>query len=68
MKTVARQVDAIRALGLDPVALGGKAVDGHVFKPDAVPENTGYCRICGRPGVWISGAGGYLCYLHQDDY
>jgi hypothetical protein len=43
-------------------------VDGEVFKPDANPDDRGPCANCGRPGVWISGAGRYLCAEHQDDY
>ena len=62
------QAAAIEAMGFDPVALGGKIVDGEVFKPDARPESRGPCGRCKRPGVWISGAGEYLCARHQDDY
>jgi len=62
------QADALRFAGFDPVALGGKVVDGEVFKPDANPRLQGRCANCGRPGVWISGAGQYLCAEHQDDY
>lgn len=62
------QADALRFAGFDPVALGGKVVDGEVFKPDANPDDRGTCANCGRPGVWISGAGRYLCAEHQDDY
>jgi hypothetical protein len=62
------QAAALQAMGFDPVALGGKVVDGEVFKPDANPDDRGRCANCGRPGVWISGAGRYLCAEHQDDY
>ncbi len=62
------QADALRFTGFDPVALGGKVVDGEVFKPDANPRLQGRCANCGKPGVWISGAGQYLCARHQDDY
>lgn len=46
----------------------GHVVDGETFKPDAMPDKRGPCECCGRRGVWISGAGGYLCAAHQDDY
>ncbi len=62
------QAAALQAIGFDPVALGGKVVDGEVFKPDANPDDRGRCANCGRPGVWISGAGRFLCFEHQDDY
>ena len=62
------QAAALQAMGIDLVALGGKVVDGEVFKPDANPDDRGRCASCGRPGVWISGAGQYLCAEHQDDY
>lgn len=62
------QADALRFAGFDPVALGGKVVGGKVFKPDANPDDQGRCANCGKPGVWISGAGRYLCARHQDDY
>jgi hypothetical protein len=47
---------------------GAKIVDGQVFKPDAYPEDRGRCGRCSRLGVWIGGAGEYLCARHQDDY
>lgn len=62
------QAAAVRAIGLDPVAMGGKVIDGQVFKPDACADARGECARCGNPGVWISGAGEYLCARHQDDY
>jgi hypothetical protein len=62
------QADAIRMMGFDPVALGGKEIDGEIYKPDANPDDRGRCCICGKPGVWISGAGMHLCARHQDDY
>jgi len=62
------QAAAVAASGLDPVSAGAKVVDGAVFKPDARPDRQGRCSVCRRPGVWISGAGAYLCARHQDDY
>lgn len=62
------QADAIRMMGYDPLALGGKEIDGDIYKPDANPNDRGRCYRCGQPGVWISGAGMYLCAEHQDDY
>ena len=63
------QASVIAAMGLDPVAMGGKVVDGEVFKPDANPNDRGPCAICGAPGMAIGGAGGmHLCAKHQDDY
>lgn len=62
------QADAIRMLGYDPVALGGKEIDGEIYKPDTDPDAPGRCYECGRPGYWVSGAGRYLCAEHQDDY
>jgi len=62
------QAAVIEAMGIDPLAAGGKLVDGQVFKPDADPSHRGKCGRCGRPGVWIAGAGEYLCARHQDDY
>lgn len=62
------QAAMIRAMGMDPVALGGKVVDGEAFKLDANPEHRGECARCDKPGVWISGAGEILCARHQDEY
>ena len=62
------QAAMIAALGLDPVALGGKLIDGELFKPDANPNQRGPCARCGKGGVWIAGAGETLCARHQDDY
>lgn len=62
------QAAALTAMGIDPVAAGGKMIDGHVFKPDSNPNDRGRCARCGQPGVWIGGAGEHLCARHQDDY
>jgi len=66
--TPGTQASAIAAAGFDPVALGGKIVDGKIFKPDADPNSPGECERCGHPGIWIAGAGMTLCHRHQDDY
>lgn len=29
---------------------------------------TGHCARCGAGANWVSGAGEYLCYRHEDDY
>jgi len=62
------QAAFIKNLGFDPMTLGGKTVNGEIFKPDADPENRGICEICGDSGIWIAGAGQYLCAKHQDCY
>jgi hypothetical protein len=42
---------------------------GGIYKPDASPAPAGKkCKRCGRPGMWISGAGMVLCHAHQDSY
>lgn len=41
---------------------------GGTYKPDADAKNEGPCDQCGRRGLWISGAGRYLCVAHQDNY
>ena len=38
------------------------------WKPDTDHSTGGECEICGRPGLWICGAGQILCANHQDDY
>lgn len=40
---------------------------GGIYKPDASPT-TRKCARCGRPAMWIAGAGEALCVTHQDDY
>lgn len=49
-----------------------KNIDGHEFKPDASKptKKDARCAKCGATSgvAWISGAGQYLCYRHQDDY
>lgn len=35
---------------------------------NADTSERGPCRICGRPGAWVSGCGSYMCSKHQDDY
>jgi len=62
------QAAVIEAMGFDAVKLGGKVVDGEIFKPDARPADRGTCMVCGKPGVWICGCGGYMCARHQDSY
>jgi hypothetical protein len=62
------QAAIIVALGFDPVALGGKVIDGELYGPDANPNERGPCSRCGKGGVWIAGAGEILCARHQDDY
>jgi hypothetical protein len=41
---------------------------GGTYKPDAEPAPGGKCARCGKPGMWISGAGLVLCVRHQDSY
>lgn len=41
---------------------------GGTYKPDAQPAPGGKCARCGKPGMWIAGAGEVLCVRHQDDY
>lgn len=50
-------------------ALTGLGVTGPggIYKPDAEPT-TRRCARCGRPAMWIAGAGEALCVRHQDDY
>lgn len=62
------QAAMVKAMGFDPAALGGKIVDGELYKPDANPNERGPCARCGKLGVWIAGAGEVLCARHQDDY
>jgi len=51
-------------------ALTGLGVEGPggAYKPDADADSPGPCARCGRSGLWISGAGEYLCVRHQDSY
>lgn len=47
----------------------GVSGPGGMYKPDAEPAKPGQrCVQCGRPGMWISGAGRVLCHTHQDNY
>lgn len=62
------QAAVMKALGFDPAALGGKIVDGELYKPDARPDQRGPCARCGKLGLYIAGAGETLCARHQDDY
>lgn len=41
---------------------------GGMYKPDAQPAPGEKCARCGKPGMWIMGAGMVLCVRHQDDY
>jgi len=59
----------IESMGLNPIKLGAKIIDGEVCKPDAKEESEGRCMVCGRKTkMWICGAGSYLCARHQDSY
>lgn len=62
------QAASIYGMGIDPMTIGGKNVDGEIFKPDADPDSRGVCGICGKPGVWIAGGAQYRCAKHQDCY
>lgn len=62
------QIAALLEMGIDPLSIGAKKLDGALYKPDADPDAPGPCSICGTLGYWISGAGRYLCAEHQDDY
>jgi hypothetical protein len=41
---------------------------GGMYKPDAQPAPGKKCARCGKPGMWIMGAGMVLCVRHQDSY
>ena len=62
-QTPARTAELHAVTGLGVQGPGG------TYKPDASAAPAGEtCANCGRPGMWISGAGRVLCVKHQDDY
>ena len=60
------QAAAVAAMAPGAMALA-KPGPGGLYKPDASPTDL-RCARCGRPAMWIAGAGEALCVRHQDDY
>jgi hypothetical protein len=63
---IQQQVDVVAAVAPELLSMA-KAGPGGMYKPDASPTKL-RCARCGRPAMWIAGAGEALCHRHQDDY